>query len=101
MAVIEDSAQSAGSKLFGRDSGTWGTVGCFSAHPLKNLNACGDAGFILTDNESIAEKIRSMRNHGHMRKFKSYPEVQIKYRLFDETETIPAIVMGLCSNANL
>lgn len=64
VAVIEDSAQSAGSKLFGRDAGTWGTVGCFSAHPLKNLNACGDAGFILTDNESIAGKIRSMRNHG-------------------------------------
>ena len=64
LAIIEDAAQSAGSSLDSRFAGTWGDVGCFSAHPLKNLNACGDAGFITTDNESVAKKIRSMRNHG-------------------------------------
>lgn len=64
LPIIEDAAQSAGSRLKGRLAGTWGTVGCFSAHPLKNLNACGDAGFLVTDDEDIAENIRSMRNHG-------------------------------------
>ena len=62
--VIEDAAQSFGSKWKEKYSGALGTVGCFSAHPLKNLNACGDSGFITTDNETIAAKIRLMRNHG-------------------------------------
>ena len=64
LVVIEDAAQSAGSMLHGRSAGTWGNVGCFSAHPLKNLNACGDAGFIITNDEALAKKIRSIRNHG-------------------------------------
>jgi len=62
--VIEDSAQAAGSRYMDRQSGTWGDVGCFSAHPLKNLNACGDAGYVTTNNEEIATKIRMLRNHG-------------------------------------
>ena len=64
LAVIEDAAQSAGSMLCGRPSGSWGDIGCFSAHPLKNLNACGDAGFITTQNSDIARKVSLMRNHG-------------------------------------
>ncbi|MEO1352672.1 MAG: DegT/DnrJ/EryC1/StrS family aminotransferase [Cyanobacteria bacterium J06635_15] len=62
--VIEDAAQSIGSKYQDIPSGRWGKVGCFSAHPLKNLNACGDAGFLVTDDDAIASQIRSMRNHG-------------------------------------
>ncbi len=62
--VIEDAAQAIGSKWHGQMSGSLGTIGCFSAHPLKNLNACGDAGFITTDDENIAMKISRMRNHG-------------------------------------
>ena len=49
LKVIEDAAQSAGSKYQEIFSGAWGDLGCFSAHPLKNLNACGDAGFITTN----------------------------------------------------
>ncbi|MBC8226213.1 MAG: DegT/DnrJ/EryC1/StrS family aminotransferase [Gammaproteobacteria bacterium] len=66
LVVIEDAAQSAGSKYLEKYSGDWGDIGCFSAHPLKNLNACGDAGFITTDNESISESIKLMANHGLM-----------------------------------
>ena len=62
--MIEDAAQSFGSKWREQFSGALGTVGCFSAHPLKNLNACGDSGFITTDKREIATKIRLMRNHG-------------------------------------
>jgi dTDP-4-amino-4,6-dideoxygalactose transaminase len=62
--VIEDGAQSIGSKYKNIHSGTWGKIGCFSAHPLKNLNACGDGGFLVTSDEDIAAKIRLMRNHG-------------------------------------
>ena len=62
--IIEDSAQSIGSKYLDIPSGKWGRIGCFSAHPLKNLNACGDAGFLVTDDEEIANKIRILRTHG-------------------------------------
>ena len=44
--IIEDAAQSINSKYKGQKSGSFGEVGCFSAHPLKNLNAVGDGGFI-------------------------------------------------------
>jgi dTDP-4-amino-4,6-dideoxygalactose transaminase len=62
--VIEDAAQSVGSKYSGQSSGSFGNIGCFSAHPLKNLNACGDAGFLTTDNSNIAQNIRLSSNHG-------------------------------------
>ena len=62
--IIEDSAQAIGSKFAGRLSGTYGKIGCFSTHPLKNLNACGDGGFIVTSDQDISESIRSMRSHG-------------------------------------
>ena len=64
LAVLEDAAQSIGSLYKNRLSGSYGHIGCFSTHPLKNLNACGDGGFVVTNNEALAKKIRSMRNHG-------------------------------------
>ncbi|WP_323798062.1 DegT/DnrJ/EryC1/StrS family aminotransferase [Nisaea sp.] len=64
LAIIEDAAQSIGSLYDGRPSGSLGDAGCFSAHPLKNLNACGDAGFLTTDRDDIAEFARLYRNHG-------------------------------------
>jgi dTDP-4-amino-4,6-dideoxygalactose transaminase len=64
LLIIEDAAQAIGSKYKGRPSGSLGDIGCFSTHPLKNLNACGDGGFITTNNEDIYKKIKSFRNHG-------------------------------------
>lgn len=62
--VVEDAAQSVGSRYDDRMSGSFGQVGCFSTHPLKNLNACGDGGFLTSDDEAIAEAVRALRNHG-------------------------------------
>ncbi|KAF0225613.1 MAG: hypothetical protein FD176_299 [Rhodospirillaceae bacterium] len=64
LVVIEDAAQSIGSRYDGRLSGSIGHVGAFSAHPLKNLNAAGDAGFLTTADGDIAGKVRLYRNHG-------------------------------------
>jgi dTDP-4-amino-4,6-dideoxygalactose transaminase len=64
LAVIEDAAQAIGSTYDGRQSGSIGTIGCFSCHPLKNLNAAGDAGFIVTRDGEVAARIRRLRNHG-------------------------------------
>lgn len=62
--VIEDCAQSIMSKFQNKMSGSWGDVGCFSAHPLKNLNAIGDGGYLTTNNKEIYKKIKSLRTHG-------------------------------------
>ena len=53
-----------GTKYKNKFVGTFGKVGCFSAHPLKNLNAMGDLPYIVTNDKIIAEKIRLLRNHG-------------------------------------
>lgn len=64
IGVIEDSAQGMGAFLNGRHGGTFGDLAGFSAHPLKNLNAIGDAGFLATKHADLADKIRVYRNHG-------------------------------------
>jgi dTDP-4-amino-4,6-dideoxygalactose transaminase len=64
IAVVEDAAQSIGSKLKNKMSGSYGDFGCFSAHPLKNLNAFGDAGFITTNNKKHYLKIKNLSSHG-------------------------------------
>ena len=64
LLIIEDAAQAMGTAHRGRKVGALGTVACFSAHPLKIFNACGDAGFITTDDPEIAGRVGSLRNHG-------------------------------------
>ena len=62
--VIEDCAQSVMSRYKNRPSGSWGDTGCFSAHPLKNLNAMGDSGYLTTNNKKLYLKAKSLRSHG-------------------------------------
>lgn len=64
LKVIEDAAQSCGSTYHGRHSGSLGDIGCFSAHPLKNMNACGDAGYMTLKDSDLAARLRRLRNHG-------------------------------------
>ena len=64
LVVIEDAAQSIGSKYKERTSGSIGNIGCFSTHPLKNLNAYGDGGFIKTNDYDIYNQSKLLRNHG-------------------------------------
>lgn len=64
LAVIEDAAQAVNATYHGRKAGSIGDINCFSLHPLKNLNAAGDAGIITTNNNQLAEQIKLLRNHG-------------------------------------
>jgi dTDP-4-amino-4,6-dideoxygalactose transaminase len=64
LPLVEDAAQAAGARFDGRAVGSFGRAGCFSLHPLKNLNACGDAGVVTTDDDELARQLRSTRNHG-------------------------------------
>jgi len=62
--VIEDCAQAQGATIHGKKSGTWGDIGAFSFYPTKNLGAIGDAGALVTDNDDLANRIRSIANYG-------------------------------------
>jgi dTDP-4-amino-4,6-dideoxygalactose transaminase len=62
--VLEDAAQAVGAHITGIKAGAAGLLGSFSLHPLKNLNATGDAGIITTNDDAMAAKLRMYRNHG-------------------------------------
>lgn len=64
LSLIEDCAQSHGAKYFGKLTGTFGEFGAFSFYPTKNLGALGDAGAVLTDDDSLAQSILRLRNYG-------------------------------------
>ena len=64
ISIIEDAAQAIGSFYKNKHAGSIGDIGCFSTHPLKNLNAMGDGGFLTTNSDEVNEICRLYRNHG-------------------------------------
>lgn len=64
LQVIEDAAQSLGARYHGQPVGSFGAFGIYSFYPTKNLGALGDAGLLVTQDEALAERARSLRNHG-------------------------------------
>ncbi len=69
LKVIEDAAQAHGAEYRGRRVGALGHCACFSFYPGKNLGAYGDAGAIVTRDESLARKARMFANHGRIDKY--------------------------------
>jgi dTDP-4-amino-4,6-dideoxygalactose transaminase len=69
LIVIEDAAQAHGAKYKQRIAGTMGLVGCFSFYPGKNLGALGEAGAIITNDQTLDERIRVLRDHGQVHKY--------------------------------
>ncbi|MDP3706008.1 MAG: DegT/DnrJ/EryC1/StrS family aminotransferase [Legionellaceae bacterium] len=64
LKIVEDCAQAISAKYKNQLVGTFGDAGCFSLHPFKTLNACGDAGVVVTDDANLAEKLRILRHNG-------------------------------------
>ena len=67
--VIEDCAQCHGAMLHGKKAGTYSDISCFSFYPTKPLGAMGDAGMLLTNDNSYDEKLRMLRFYGSKVKY--------------------------------
>ena len=67
--VVEDAAQAHGATYKGRGVGSVGMLGCFSFYPGKNLGAYGEAGAVVTSDESLANRMKMFRDHGQEKKY--------------------------------
>ncbi len=85
IVIIEDACQAIGASYNGKRAGNFGKVGCFSFFPSKNLGTCGDGGIITTNDESINEKLRLLRNHG------SSPQAKYKNIILGTNSRLDAI----------
>jgi len=84
LKVIEDNAQAQGARYRGRRTGSLGDAAGNSFYPGKNLGAFGDAGAITTDDDALADRIRTLRNYGSRRKY--YNEVKGYNSRLDELQ---------------
>ncbi len=64
LALVEDAAQAPGARHRGTTAGSVGVAAGFSFYPGKNLGALGDGGAVVTSDLALADRIRSLANHG-------------------------------------
>ena len=88
--ILEDAAQAVMAKRGSFVSGACGLMGSFSLHPLKNLNAAGDAGIVTTNDDQLAPTLRLLRSHG----LKNRDEVEF-WGYNSRLDTIQAAVLRL------
>ena len=63
--IIEDASHALGSEYMGKRCGSLGNIGCFSIGGGRTKTiGTGEGGMIVTDDDSLAEKCRNVRNHG-------------------------------------
>jgi len=69
--LVEDNAQALGATYHGQPTGAMADAGCISFYPTKNLGAWGDGGMVVTNSEGVAQRLRSLRDHGSANKYLS------------------------------
>jgi len=80
LPVIEDAAQAHGATYRGKRVGQFGQIACFSFYPSKNLGAYGEGGALVTNDASIAQRARSLRDHAQSQKY-LHDEIGYNYRM--------------------
>ena len=69
LKVIEDACQAHGAEYKGRRAGSLGDAAAFSFYFSKNLGAYGEGGFVATDDDELARRVRMIRDHGSDRRY--------------------------------
>ena len=69
LVVIEDACQAHGARYKGQRVGSLGHAAAFSFYPAKNLGAYGDGGMVVTNDERVAQAVRTYRNYGQRSKY--------------------------------
>lgn len=69
LVLIGDAAQAHAATYRGKDVGRYGLASCYSFYPTKNLGAVGDGGMVVTDDPTIAARIRELRNYGQANRY--------------------------------
>lgn len=90
LTVIEDCAQAIGARYQGKALGTFGSMGCFSFYPGKNLGGAGEGGLVITDDDDKAKVLRSLREHGQGAQRYIHERIGYNYRM----DGIQALVLG-------
>lgn len=66
--IVEDFAQAHGATFMGQQAGSFGLINATSFYPTKNLGALGDGGAVLTNSETLAQRVSLLRNYGSQEK---------------------------------
>lgn len=80
LPVIEDAAQAHGARYRGRRVGQFSRIACFSFYPSKNLGAYGEGGALITNDTSIAQRARWLRDHAQRDRY-LHDEIGYNYRM--------------------
>lgn len=86
--LIEDAAQSFGSKFKNKFSGTLGDISCFSFYPTKSFSCYGDGGAITTNNKKLYKLIKSIRVHGKSNSINGFERLGLTGRLDNIQATV-------------
>ncbi|HUP85270.1 MAG TPA: DegT/DnrJ/EryC1/StrS family aminotransferase [Acidimicrobiales bacterium] len=89
LTVVEDAAQAQGATQNGVGAGGLGSIAGTSFYPGKNLGAYGDAGAVITNDATLARRVRALRNYGSEVKY-HHPEIGFNSRL----DTLQAVVLS-------
>jgi dTDP-4-amino-4,6-dideoxygalactose transaminase len=100
LKVIEDAAQAHGAELAGRRAGTLSDIAAFSFYPTKNLGALGDGGALSTNDASLAERARALREYGWRSRYVS-DEPGINSRLDELQAAILRVKLRYLDEENL
>jgi dTDP-4-amino-4,6-dideoxygalactose transaminase len=88
--VIEDAAQAHGAIYQGQRVGGFGSIGCFSFYPGKNLGAYGEGGALVTNDDRFAARARTLRDHGQSQRY-YHDEIAYNYRM----DSIQAAILSI------
>lgn len=90
LPLVEDAAQAHGAKYQGKHVGTFGCMAAFSFYPAKNLGAAGEGGALVTNEDALAARARTLREHGSSVRY-YHDEVGYNYRM----EGIQGAILGV------